>query len=222
MSVNNKFILIGIRGEIGSGKDTVASLFQELLEDGGSITNELRFSVYRLKFASFMKQVVKSFLGKRDLDIEDRNVKDSTPPVGCDLFLDENGQVMTVRDIILKIGAGELKDLFFQKEVNNIYKIRADFEKQKSTVNSKSFALIFDDLRTKAQYDKIREMNGYVVSVYPVGFPEKPEDVSVKRGKKNAIENELDDVYSDFIIENFYNEQPRVASRIIQIIKEIV
>lgn len=136
--------LIGVCGEVGAGKDTTAKHFKRVAKRW-----DVDFTFQR--FTKEIKDTIKFLADDFGLDLEDQDTKESLIPI-------KKGfpEGMTFRDLILEVGAGNLKPIF---EHLSVFKLK---ERKEHGINQ-----IFLDVRTKAQFNVIIENGGWILNVIP-------------------------------------------------------
>lgn len=153
--------LIGISGKMGSGKDTVASMIQELSGD--------RYEIRR--FAGKLKLIASILTGIPVDNFEDQEFKASELPDCWDVFQyrfcpggtgvlpvyngEVNQRAMTVRELLQKLGTDCVRDKLHQNAwVNALF---ADYRD--------NLHWIVPDTRFANEYGAIRGRGGIVIRV---------------------------------------------------------
>jgi len=173
-----KVMLISVSGIIGSGKDTVASIIQQLTPYHGW---EVK------KFAGKLKQVASILTGIPVEKFEDQKFKQTNLPSEWDLLklvgsgLRQDGwsgpkypkvEAMTVRELLQKLGTEALREgLHTNVWVNALF---ADFKTKKSKIENDSdseeysYSLpnwIITDTRFPNELEAVRRNSGIAIKV---------------------------------------------------------
>jgi hypothetical protein len=163
-----KKTIIGINGIKRSGKDTAANYLRD----------KLRADVTTLYWAGLLKELAAIALGLPDHYFFDDKAKDEK-------FLIAPGVYMTGRELLQKIGTDCFRniiheDFWIQRTVAAIKASYSDF-------------ILIPDTRFPNEYDKIKELGGYVIKVL------RPQ---VETGDTHISEMALDGYTFDAVIDN--------------------
>lgn len=181
-------MIIGISGKIGSGKDTVAGIIQELAP-------EMNWEVKR--YAHKLKQIASMLTGIAIEDFEKQEVKAS--------FLgpewDEKSDQMTVRTFLQKLGTEAIRNNIHENAwVNALY---ADYEqapqgfKEDRTGRYYSYGFpnwLITDCRFPNEAAAVKLRDGIVIRVERIDNPYPSSD--------HPSETSLDDFEFDVVILN--------------------
>jgi hypothetical protein len=181
--------LIGIRGYVGAGKDTLAAMIAGLLSEypirGLSVLNLIdkphTFISYQTgvqvrAFAEPLRDICARLIGERPETFLNRDTKDA--PINSK-WLNDDGSLMTRRDLLLYVGKQmrERNPEVFVDLAMRSWNTRENF--------------IFVDVRQRNELQAIRERGGKVIEIVRPGV-----------GPANNIDSLLDNETFDAVIIN--------------------
>jgi hypothetical protein len=170
-------MIIGISGRMGSGKDTVAKMIQEI--DAKYRVEET--SIWEIKkYASALKKIASILTGVPETMFEVPEFKEKNMP---ESWRNTNGYLMTYREFLQKLGTEAVR--------NNIHH-NAWVNALMSSCTYKDNWII-TDVRFHNEMDAIKKKNGIIIRVTRSDQDHKSYHIS---------ENALDSETFDFVIEN--------------------
>jgi hypothetical protein len=170
-------MIIGISGRMGSGKDTVAKMIQEI--DAKYRSEET--SIWEIKkYASALKKIASILTGVPETMFEIPEFKEKNMPEN---WRNTNGYLMTYREFLQRLGTEAVR--------NNIHH-NAWVNALMSSCTYKDNWII-TDVRFHNEMDAIKKKNGIIIRVTRSDQDHKSYHIS---------ENALDSETFDFVIEN--------------------
>lgn len=170
-------MIIGISGRMGSGKDTVAKMIQEI--DAKYRVEET--SIWEIKkYASALKKIASILTGVPETMFEIPEFKEKNMPEN---WRNTNGYLMTYREFLQKLGTEAVR--------NNIHH-NAWVNALMSSCTYKDNWIV-TDVRFHNEMDAIKKKNGIIIRVTRSDQDHKSYHIS---------ENALDSETFDFVIEN--------------------
>lgn len=170
-------MIIGISGRMGSGKDTVAKMIQEI--DAKYRGEET--SIWEIKkYASALKKIASILTGVPETMFEIPEFKEKNMPEN---WRNTNGYLMTYREFLQRLGTEAVR--------NNIHH-NAWVNALMSSCTYKDNWII-TDVRFHNEMDAIKKKNGIIIRVTRSDQDHKSYHIS---------ENALDSETFDFVIEN--------------------
>lgn len=170
-------MIIGISGRMGSGKDTVAKMIQEI--DAKYRVEET--SIWEIKkYASALKKIASILTGVPETMFEVPEFKEKNMPEN---WRNTNGYLMTYREFLQRLGTEAVR--------NNIHH-NAWVNALMSSCTYKDNWII-TDVRFHNEMDAIKKKNGIIIRVTRSDQDHKSYHIS---------ENALDSETFDFVIEN--------------------
>lgn len=171
--------LIGLSGYIGSGKDTVAGIIQNLTYPYG--THPYTFTLWQnKKFAAKLKQIASLLTGIPASDFENQDVKNR--------YLSADWNNMQVRLFLQKLGTDCVREnLHINTWVNALF---ADYDE-----NSK---WILTDMRFPNEVDSVKSRGGITIRINRIS----PDVAYTTLEKRHISETAIDDFAFDHVIEN--------------------
>ena len=170
-------MIIGISGRMGSGKDTVAKMIQEI---DAKYRGEEK-SIWEIKkYASALKKIASILTGVPETMFEIPEFKEKNMPEN---WRNTNGYLMTYREFLQRLGTEAVR--------NNIHH-NAWVNALMSSCTYKDNWII-TDVRFQNEMDAIKKKNGIIIRVIRPDQEHKSYHIS---------ENALDSENFDFVIEN--------------------
>jgi hypothetical protein len=202
--------IIGISGYMGSGKDTVARIIQELTEIKGNSLWEIK------KFSKKLKQIAAILTGIDEDNFENQEFKKSFLDPEWNLYMDGKELAYSVREFLQNLGSGGMRDnLHPDVWINTLF---SDYKPIREIVSGgpghyydvgiiRLFTKdvneypnwIISDVRFSNEVEAIKNRGGIIIRI---NRPPKI-DLGSRRGDfKHFSETALDNHKFDYIINN--------------------